>query len=130
MDLLKRLSRDRGLSVLLVTHDMGVVAEVCDRVAVMYAGRVVEIGAVDAVTRAPAHPYTVGLVGAVPSLTVDRDRLLQIDGAMPRLDAIPSGCAFHPRCPHAFAPCDRVRPELLPAGATSAACWLHQEEAT
>jgi peptide/nickel transport system ATP-binding protein len=127
MDLLKRLSRDRGLSVLLVTHDMGVVAEVCDRVAVMYAGRVVEIGAVDDVIRAPAHPYTAGLMGAIPSMTSDRERLLQIDGAMPRLDAVPAGCAFHPRCPRVFAPCDRLRPELLPAGATRAACWLHQE---
>ncbi|KQW02607.1 ABC transporter ATP-binding protein [Rhizobacter sp. Root1221] len=127
MDLLKRLSRDRGLSVLLVTHDMGVVAEVCDRVAVMYAGRVAEIGLVGDVTRAPAHPYTAGLMGAIPSMTIDRERLLQIDGSMPRLDAIPPGCAFHPRCPRAFALCGHDRPELMPAGASRAACWLHRE---
>lgn len=127
MDLLKRLSRDRGLSVLLVTHDMGVVAEVCDRVAVMYAGRVAEIGLVGDVTCVPAHPYTAGLMGAIPSMTIDRERLLQIDGSMPRLDAIPPGCAFHPRCPRAFAPCGHDRPELMPAGASRAACWLHRE---
>ena len=123
--LLQRLSRERGLSVLLITHDMGVIAETCDRVAVLYAGRVAEIGPVREVIHAPAHPYTAGLMGAIPSMTSDRERLLQIDGAMPRLNAIPPGCAFHPRCPRAFAPCDTQRPELLDAGATRAACWLH-----
>src|SRR6185369_10048535 len=123
--LLKRLCREHGAAVMLVTHDMGVIAETCDRVAVMYAGRIVEIGPVAAVIHAPAHPYTAGLMGSIPAMDEDRPRLLQIDGAMPRLNAIPSGCAFHPRCPHAFAPCTSARPELLAAGATRAACWLH-----
>src|SRR5690242_6181696 len=123
--LVKRLCREHGAAVMLVTHDMGVIAETCDRVAVMYAGRIVEIGPVAAVIHAPAHPYTAGLMGSIPAMDEDRPRLLQIDGAMPRLNAIPPGCAFHPRCPHAFAPCTQTRPDLIDAGATSAACWLH-----
>jgi peptide/nickel transport system ATP-binding protein len=123
--LLKRLCREHGAAVMLVTHDMGVIAETCDRVAVMYAGRIVEVGPVAAVIHAPAHPYTAGLMGSIPAMDEDRPRLLQIDGAMPRLNAIPPGCAFHPRCPHAFEPCTSARPELMAAGATRAACWLH-----
>jgi peptide/nickel transport system ATP-binding protein len=126
--LLRRLCREHGAAVMLVTHDMGVIAETCDRVAVMYAGRIVEIGPVADVVHAPAHPYTAGLMGAIPAMDRDRARLLQIDGAMPRLNAIPSGCAFHPRCPRAFAPCPTLRPDLLPAAATQAACWLHAPE--
>src|SRR5690242_3398181 len=123
--LLKRLCREHGAAVMLVTHDMGVIAETCDRVAVMYAGRIVEIGPVAVVIHAAAHPYTVGLLGSIPAMDEDRPRLLQIDGAMPRLNAIPPGCAFHPRCPRAFEPCTQARPELMAAGATRAACWLH-----
>lgn len=123
--LLRRLCRDHGAAVMLITHDMGVIAETCDRVAVMYAGRIAEIGPVQAVIHAPAHPYTVGLMGSIPSMEEERERLLQIDGAMPRLTAIPSGCAFHPRCPRAFERCPVERPVLLDAGATRAACWLH-----
>jgi peptide/nickel transport system ATP-binding protein len=125
--LLKRLCREHGAAVMLVTHDMGVIAETADRVAVMYAGRIVEIGPVQEVIHAPAHPYTVGLMGSIPSMSEDRERLLQIDGAMPRLNAIPPGCPFHPRCPRAFDRCMSERPELLPAGATRAACWLHAD---
>jgi peptide/nickel transport system ATP-binding protein len=114
---------------MLVTHDMGVIAETCDRVAVMYAGRIVEIGPVHDVIHAPAHPYTVGLMGSIPAMDEERERLLQIDGAMPRLNAIPRGCAFNPRCIHAFERCRIERPELLEAGATRAACWLHAPDA-
>jgi peptide/nickel transport system ATP-binding protein len=123
--LLRRVCREHGAAVMLITHDMGVIAETCDRVVVMYAGRVAEVGRVREVIHAPAHPYTIGLMGAIPSMEAERERLLQIDGAMPRLDAIPAGCAFHPRCPHAFGRCRVERPELLDAGATRAACWLH-----
>ena len=123
--LLKRLCREHGAAVMLVTHDMGVIAETCDRVAVMYAGRIAEIGPVQAVIHAPSHPYTAGLMGSIPSMDEDRERLLQIDGSMPRLTEIPGGCAYHPRCPRAFDRCQLVRPDLLPAGATRAACWLH-----
>ena len=125
--LLKRLCKEHGAAVMLVTHDMGVIAETCDRVAVMYAGRIVEIGPVAAVIHAPAHPYTAGLMGSIPAMDEDRARLLQIDGAMPRLNAIPRGCAFNPRGPQVFGRCLVDRPDLLPAGATRAACWLHAE---
>lgn len=122
--LLKRLCREHGTAVMLVTHDMGVIAETADRVAVMYAGRIVEIGPVADVIHRPQHPYTVGLMGSIPSIAEERERLTQIDGAMPRLTAIPAGCAFNPRCPHAFERCRQERPELMAAGATMAACWL------
>jgi oligopeptide/dipeptide ABC transporter ATP-binding protein len=123
--LLKTLTKEQGAAVMLVTHDMGVIAETCDRVAVMYAGRVVEIGPVAEVIHRPAHPYTVGLMGSIPAMDEDRERLMQIDGAMPRLNAIPTGCAFNPRCPRVMDRCRSERPDLLPAGATRAACWLH-----
>src|SRR5579862_2859780 len=123
--LLRGLCRDHGTAVMLITHDMGVIAETADRVAVMYAGRIVEIGPVADVIRAPKHPYTIGLMGSIPSIACDRDRLVQIDGSMPRLTAIPAGCPFHPRCDRAFDRCLRERPDLLDAGSSRAACWLH-----
>jgi peptide/nickel transport system ATP-binding protein len=125
ISLLRRLCKEHGAAVMLVTHDMGVIAETCDRVAVMYAGRIAEIGPVSSVIHAPAHPYTVGLMGSIPAMDEDRPRLLQIDGSMPRLNAIPPGCAFNPRCPKVFERCRRERPDLMAAGATQAACWLH-----
>jgi peptide/nickel transport system ATP-binding protein len=128
--LLKRLTRDHGTAVMLVTHDMGVIAETADRVAVMYAGRIAEIGPVLNVIKHPAHPYTEGLMGSIPPIEHRVDRLRQIDGAMPRLNAIPTGCAFSPRCPKVFDRCFAERPDLLDAGATSAACWLHVDHAT
>ena len=124
IQLLKGLCRDHGTAVMLVTHDMGVIAETADRVAVMYAGRIVEIGPVADVIQRPAHPYTVGLMGSIPSIVEERERLTQIDGAMPRLDGVPDGCAYHPRCARAVDRCRRERPDLLPVGATRAACWL------
>ena len=125
IQLLKRLCRERGAAVMLITHDMGVIAETCDRVAVMYAGRIAEIGPVHEVINRSAHPYTQGLMAAIPDINEDRERLHQIDGAMPRLNAIPAGCAYHPRCPRAFDRCTAQRPDLMNAGATRAACWLH-----
>ena len=122
--LLKRVTREHGTSVMLITHDMGVIAETADRVAVMYAGRVIEIGPVRDVVKHPAHPYTLGLMGSIPALDVRVERLQQIDGAMPRLNAIPPGCPYNPRCPRVFGRCLVERPPLLHAGATSAACWL------
>jgi peptide/nickel transport system ATP-binding protein len=123
IQLLKRLCRDHGTAVMLVTHDMGVIAETADRVAVMYAGRIVEVGPVDDVIHHPAHPYTVGLMGSIPSIVAERARLAQIDGTMPRLDAIPGGCAFHPRCPRAIERCRHELPTLDAVRATHAACW-------
>ena len=124
ISLIRRLCKEHGTAVMLVTHDMGVIAETCDRVAVMYAGRIVEVGPVADVIHRPSHPYTLGLMGSIPSMDEDRERLLQIDGAMPRLNAIPTGCAFNPRCPQAFDRCRRERPDLADAGPTRAACWL------
>jgi peptide/nickel transport system ATP-binding protein len=125
ISLLKKLCRDHGTAVMLVTHDMGVIAETADRVAVMYAGRIAEIGPVADVIHRPQHPYTVGLMGSIPTMLADKERLTQIEGAMPRLTAIPAGCAFHPRCAQALERCARDRPDLQPAGASAAACWLH-----
>jgi len=130
ISLLKGLCRDHGTAVMLITHDMGVIAETADRVAVMYAGRIVEVGPVADVIHRPEHPYTVGLMGSIPSIVDCRERLTQIDGTMPRLTAIPTGCAFHPRCPAVFERCHRERPELLDLGATRAACWLYASESS
>ncbi len=125
ISLLKKVCKDRGAAVMLITHDMGVIAETCDRVAVLYAGRVAEIGPVHQVINHPAHPYTAGLMASIPDMESDREHLNQIDGAMPRLNAIPSGCAFNPRCPKTFERCLRERPELVMAGTNQVACWLH-----
>ena len=124
--LLKRLTRDHGTAVMLITHDMGVIAEAADRVAVMYAGRVIEIGGVRQVIQAPCHPYSEGLMASIPSLDQRVDRLRQIDGAMPRLTAIPPGCPYNPRCAKVFGRCMQDRPGLMPAPGTQAACWLYE----
>jgi len=126
--LLKKLCRENGTAVMLVTHDMGVIAETADRVAVMYAGRIVEIGPVQDVIHDPQHPYTAGLMASIPALGQDVERLAQIEGSMPRLNAIPAGCPFNPRCPRVFDRCRVERPDLMPAGKSRAACWLHVEE--
>jgi peptide/nickel transport system ATP-binding protein len=123
--LLKRLGREHGTAVMLITHDMGVIAEAADRVAVMYSGRIAEIGPVRGLVQAPLHPYAVGLMGAIPTLVQETDRLTQIPGAMPRLTAIPRGCAFHPRCPRAFARCHVERPEQIPVNGHRVACHLY-----
>lgn len=127
--LLKRLCRDHGTAVMLITHDMGVIAETADRVAVMYAGRIAEIGAVRDVVKHAKHPYTDGLMGSIPLVGRDVERLTQIEGAMPRLTEIPNGCAFNPRCPKVFDRCRTERPELLQTdGTTQASCWLYDQE--
>ncbi|MEM8959191.1 MAG: ABC transporter ATP-binding protein, partial [Pseudomonadota bacterium] len=114
--LLKRLCRERGMAVMLVTHDMGVIAEAADRVAVMYAGRLAEIGPVADVLTAPRHPYTYGLMGSTPLAARGQRRLNQIPGAMPRLGQIPEGCAFHPRCPKAAPVCSHAVPQPMAMG--------------
>ena len=125
--LLKRLARNHGTAVMLITHDMGVIAETADRVAVMYAGRLAEIGPVRHIIHQPRHPYTAGLMSSIPRVGNQRDRLAQIEGSMPRLTAIPAGCAFNPRCPRRITRCAEARPELLVAGETRAACWLYSD---
>lgn len=118
ISLLRKLCKEKQTAVMLVTHDMGVIAEAADRIAVLYAGRLVEIGPVEQVLHQPRHPYTQGLMASIPSLGARVERLNQIDGSMPRLDAIPDGCAFNPRC-------RREQPELVFAGHSASACWLN-----
>ena len=126
--LLKRLCREHGTAVILITHDMGVIAETADRVAVMYSGRLIEIGPVEQVVKAPRHPYTQGLMGSIPVIGREAERLTQIEGSMPRLTAIPPGCPFHPRCPKVMAECSRIRPEPRPVEDARVACLLYEEE--
>jgi len=125
IELLKKMCREQGAAVMLITHDMGVIAETADRVVVMYAGRVAEIGKVRDVIHAPRHPYSVGLMGSIPSIHQHVERLVQIDGSMPRLTAIPAGCAFNPRCTKVMDRCRVERPELQQLGTSQAACWVH-----
>ena len=120
--LLKRLCRERGTAVMLITHDMGVIAEAADRVAVMYAGRLAELGPVRDVLTRPEHPYTHGLMASTPLASRGRKRLHQIPGSMPRLTAMPEGCAFHPRCDRAEARC-RSNPGPRISD-DRAACWF------
>jgi peptide/nickel transport system ATP-binding protein len=126
LQLLRQLCREKGAAMLLVTHDMGVIAETADRVAVMYAGRIVEIGPVEDVIRRPMHPYTRGLMGAIPSLARVTGPLAQIDGAMPRLNTRPQGCAFNPRCAQAIDKCRTHTPAIEMRGQREVACWLAQ----
>ena len=123
--LLKRLGRDHGTAIMLVTHDMGVIAETAHRVAVMYAGRIVEIGPARSIVDRPSHPYTIGMMASIPRTAGQRGRLQQIDGTMPRLNAIPPGCSFNPRCTKAIDRCRRERPELMPVKETETACWQY-----
>ena len=123
--LLKKMCREHDAAVILITHDMGVIAETADRVAVMYAGRLAEIGPVERVVKEPRHPYTRGLMGSVPVVGARIERLTQIDGAMPRLGEIPAGCAFHPRCPEVMARCAEMRPATRPLEGSAVACWLY-----
>jgi oligopeptide/dipeptide ABC transporter ATP-binding protein len=120
--LLRRLRELMGLSMVLVTHDLGVVADMCDRVAVMYAGQIVETGPVQDIFSVQRHPYTTGLLRAMPQAGGDRDRLTAIGGAVPRAGAFPPGCRFHPRCPHIReGVCTTGAPALLPLGGQSTA---------
>ena len=124
LDLIKQLAQEAGMTALFITHDMGIVAGSCDRVAVMYAGRMVEIGPVDDVLLNPRHPYTQGLLGSVPSLeSRPGDRLYSISGLPPDLVSLPTGCKFWPRCPLADDRCKEEEPVLEQYGESRAACW-------
>jgi peptide/nickel transport system ATP-binding protein len=113
LDLLRELSEEFDVAVQLITHDLGVVAEVCDRVMVMYAGKAVEKAPVEQLYYEPAHPYTVGLMGSIPRIGDDRERLDTIPGTMPDLVQLPPGCSFHPRCPYAEEVCTQQEPPLV-----------------
>jgi len=121
--LLKRLCRERGVAVMLITHDMGVIAEAADRVAVMYAGRLAEIGPVRQVITDAHHPYTSGLMASTPLASSGRERLRQIPGSMPRLESLPSGCAFHPRCERAAPKCRQDPYPRVEDCDGRVACW-------
>jgi len=125
LELIEDVKREFNIGVILVTHDLGVVAETADSVLVMYAGRVVEYGAAAQVFARPQHPYAWGLLDSMPTVERRLATLVPIDGSPPSLLAPPSGCAFHPRCPHRFAPCDgEVPPLATPAGGHADACYL------
>ncbi|EFL89306.1 ABC transporter ATP-binding protein [Ahrensia sp. R2A130] len=125
--LLRRLCRERQTAVMLITHDMGVIAEATDRVAVMYAGRLAELGPTKDVLTDPKHPYSIGLMGSTPLASAGKERLTQIEGAMPRLDSLPDGCAFHPRCEHARERCRQNPEPRLEAYQNRAACWFVED---
>lgn len=127
IDVLKEQCSERGASIILITHDMGVIAETANRVAVMYSGRIAEIGPVKDIIQNAMHPYTTGLMGSIPTLAQEEDRLVQIPGSMPRLSDIPPGCAFNPRCERAFDKCRVDRPDLIKMGTREVACWLYDE---
>jgi peptide/nickel transport system ATP-binding protein len=126
LDLIDRLREEFNAAVVMITHDLGVVAEHADNIQVMYAGKVVEMGSVDDIYYGSLHPYTWGLLGSIPQLSDDvRERLIPIRGAPPSLIHVPSGCSFNPRCPHRFEPCTTLIPELVPVdGHHAAACHL------
>ncbi|MBI4013113.1 MAG: ABC transporter ATP-binding protein, partial [Candidatus Rokubacteria bacterium] len=129
LDLLRELQTREGMAIVLITHNLGVVAEMCDEVVVMYLGKMVEQGPVDAIFHAPKHPYTRALLRSIPSIQAPvRSRLPTITGSVPHPYNRPPGCAFHPRCPD-FIPgtCDRSEPSLRPVGAGQAAsCFLYE----
>jgi len=125
LDLLRDIRRDSGMSLVLISHDLGVIADICDRVAVMYAGRVVETGPTDRLLSEPRHPYTKGLIAALPEIEGPRRRLTPISGTVCAPDALPKGCAFAPRCPMAYALCGMTTPslDLLPDAGHAVACF-------
>jgi oligopeptide/dipeptide ABC transporter ATP-binding protein len=124
--LLKEMKKEMGTSILLITHDLGVVAEMCDRVAVMYAGSIVEQAEAIEIFEHPKHPYTQGLWGAIPLIDQEKESLAVIPGTVPDLGRLPQGCKFHPRCPHRFEPCDGERPPMVEVSpGHHAACYLY-----
>ncbi len=130
LELLRRINRERKTAIVLITHDLGVIAGMAQRVAVMYAGRVVETASVKKVFASPKHPYTQGLLASIPRIDADRKEHLQpIPGSPPDLRAVPPGCPFHPRCPKRFEPCDKQVPPLLEVEPGHyAACFLHPQD--
>ena len=121
--LLKDIQEQTGAAIIFITHDFGIVARMCDRVAVMYAGRIVEQSSVEDMFDYPAHPYTEALLQSVPDLDIDVDTLPSIEGQPPSLDALPVGCAFAPRCPHAYERCEVYPPEFVVAPGHTSRCW-------
>jgi oligopeptide/dipeptide ABC transporter ATP-binding protein len=128
LDLMRQMREELGMAIMLITHDLGVVAEMARRVLVMYAGRVMEEAPVDQLFAGPLHPYSIGLLRSIPRMSGNRERLYMIEGSVPDLSKLPPGCAFHPRCPEAGTRCRTVKPELLECGkGRRVACWLRSE---
>ena len=127
LELLRSLQEEYGMALLLISHDLGVVAEMADRVAVMYAGQIVEEAPAEALFRDPRHPYTRALLAAVPDPDRRRDRLEAVGGTVPRPTRWPGGCRFHPRCPHAWDRCREEHPPLLEDAGSRSRCWLAEE---
>jgi peptide/nickel transport system ATP-binding protein len=127
--LLKRMAAERGAAIIFITHDMGLIAETADRVAVIYAGRLAEIGSTAEVLRSPRHPYSQGLIASIPRMNRPLARLFQIEGTMPRPQARPDGCAFHPRCPAVMPRCTHKQPPLFVHDRSRVACWLLEPSA-
>lgn len=127
-DLLNEVQQEFGAAIILITHDMGAISEMADRVAVMYAGRIIEEGRADDILDHPQHPYTRGLISCIPSLDQTRDRLREIPGIVPPLHELGAGCAFAKRCDHAFDLCLSVRPSLSAAGHHPNACFAVEEQ--
>ncbi|MGE5702871.1 MAG: ABC transporter ATP-binding protein [Clostridia bacterium] len=128
LDLMRDLKEKTGTSIMLITHDLGVVAEMCDRVIVMYAGQVVEETDVDTLFENPKHPYTIGLMNSIPELDEEREYLDTIPGAVPLPQQMPAGCRFAPRCSKAMPICHEKPPELLQLDKQKCRCWLYAEE--
>ncbi|MBN8210621.1 ABC transporter ATP-binding protein [Bacillus sp. NTK071] len=129
LELMKKLNRETNTSIILITHDLGVVAEICDRIVVMYSGKIVEQGKTKDIFQQPKHPYTIGLIESVPDVRVRKDRLYSIPGNVPKPGSIHKGCHFAPRCSFAFDKCFEEDPILLDAGSNQQArCWLHEDE--
>lgn len=129
LDLLRRLQKELGMSILLITHDMGVAAEMADRIAVMYAGTIVEEGTVERIFDEPRHPYTIGLLQSIPGFEGERGgELYTIQGTIPSITQLPTGCRFHPRCPHAIDKCRKEEPILREVvTGQQVACWLNED---
>ncbi len=127
LELLDSLRRETGMALLLISHDLAVVSQVADRVGVMYAGQIVEEASTAELFRNPAHPYTEGLLRAVPSIDAPSERLVVIPGRVPSATRWPAACRFHPRCPYAWERCEAEEPALLDAGGARARCWLQAE---
>ena len=127
-DLLNEVQREFGAAIILITHDMGAISEMADRVAVMYAGRIIEVGRADDILDHPQHPYTRGLISCIPSLDQTQDRLREIPGIVPPLHELGAGCAFAKRCDHAFDRCLTARPSLSTAGHHPNACFAVEEQ--
>ena len=129
MRLFREMTEDRGIGLFLITHDLGVIAQVCDKVAVMYAGNMVEFGKIETVFNTPSHPYTKALLDCITYIGMKKGSLSAIYGKVPSAGNYPTGCRYHPRCPHSFSPCETDVPALFQIeGGTRVACHLYQEK--